>query len=224
MKIRVLIADDHAVLRDGLRLLLEAGGDITVVGSEGNGRDALQRAQQLLPDVIVMDISMPRLNGIEATEQIRAACPNTRVIILSVYSTAEHVFRALRAGARGYLLKESAGEEVVEAVRTIHSGRHYFSPAINEVMVQDYIQHRLEAQARSPLESLSGREKEVLQLLVEGKSNGEIAQSLHLSVKSVETYRSRLMQKLGISDLPSLVRFAIQMGLTPVEISNSSLC
>lgn len=217
MKIRVLLADDHAVLRDGLRLLLEAGGDITVVGTEGNGRDALQKVKQIKPDVVVMDIAMPQLNGIEATEQITAACPDTRVIILSVYSTAEHVFRALRAGARGYLLKESAGEEVVEAVRAIHSGRHYFSQVIGEVMVQDYIQHRLNAQVKSPLESLSSREREVLQLVVEGKSNPEIAESLSLSVKSVETYRSRLMQKLGIYDLPSLVKFAIQHGLTPVE-------
>jgi DNA-binding NarL/FixJ family response regulator len=220
MKIRAFLADDHAVLRDGLRLLLEAGGDITVVGSEGNGRDALNKALQLQPDVVVMDISMPQLNGIEATQQICAACPNTKVIILSVYSTAEHVFRALRAGARGYLLKDSAGDEVVEAVRAIHSGRHYFSRAIGEIMVQDYIKYRLDAQAKSPLESLSSREREVLQLLVEGRSNPDIATGLCLSVKSIETYRSRLMQKLGIYDLPGLVKFAIQQGLTPVEKHN----
>lgn len=217
MKIRVFLVDDHAVLRDGLRLLLEAGGDITVVGTEGNGRDALHRIRQLQPEVVIMDIAMPQLNGIEATEQVTATCPATRVIILSVYSTAEHIFRALRAGARGYLLKESAGEEVVEAVRAVHAGRHYFSQVIGEVMVQDYLQHRLNAQVKSPLESLSNREREVLQLVVEGKSNPEIAESLSLSVKSVETYRSRLMQKLGIYDVPNLVKFAIQHGLTPIE-------
>jgi DNA-binding NarL/FixJ family response regulator len=221
MQIRAFLADDHAVLRDGLRLLLEAGGDIAVVGSEGNGRDTLLKVQQLKPDVVVMDISMPQLNGIEATQQICSSCPNTKVIILSVYSTSEHVFRALRAGAKGYLLKDSAGDEVVEAVRAIHSGRHYFSRPISEIMVQDYIKHRLDTQAKSPLESLSSREREVLQLLVEGRSNPEIANCLCLSVKSVETYRSRLMQKLGISDLPGLVKFAIQQGLTPVESINN---
>ena len=217
MKIRAFLADDHAVLRDGLRMLLEADGNIAVVGSAGDGRDAVQKVQQLKPDVVVMDIAMPLLNGIEATEQLRVSCPNTRIVILSVYSTAEHIFRALRAGARGYLLKDSAGDEVVEAVRAVHSGRHYFSTAISEVLVQDYVQHRLDSCEKSPLESLSSREKEVLQLLVEGKSNPEIAGILSLSVKSVETYRSRLMQKLGIFDLPGLVKFAIQLGLTPVE-------
>jgi DNA-binding NarL/FixJ family response regulator len=217
MKIRVLLADDHKVLRDGLWMLLEAGGDVAVVGAAGNGREALRQAIQLKPDVVVMDIAMPELNGIDATQQIREKCPTTRVLILSVYSTAEHIFRALRAGARGYLLKDSAGDEVLEAVRTVHSGRHYFSQTIGEIMVQDYLQHRLNSQAKSPLESLSSREKEVLQLLVEGKSNTEIAESLYLSVKSVETYRSRLMQKLGIGDIPGLVKFAIQHGLTPLE-------
>jgi DNA-binding NarL/FixJ family response regulator len=217
MKIRVFLADDHAVLRDGLRLLLEAAGDITVTGSAGNGRDTLTQVLQLKPDVVVMDISMPQMNGIDATEQICAACPDTRVLILSVYSTTEHVFRALRAGAKGYLLKDSAGDEVVNAVRTIYSGRHYFSQPINEIMVQDYVQLRLHATVQSPLESLSIREREVFQLLVEGRANAEIAERLCLSVKSVETYRSRMMQKLGIHDLPSLVKFAIQHELTPVE-------
>ena len=217
MKIRVLLADDHKVLRDGLCMLLESSGDIAVVGATGNGRDALRQAIQLKPDVVVMDIAMPELNGIDATQQIHERCPATRVVILSVYSTAEHIFRALRAGARGYLIKDSAGDEVLEAVKAIHSGRHYFSQIIGEIMVQDYLQHRLNTQAKSPLESLSSREREVLQLLVEGKSNPEIADNLHLSVKSVETYRSRLMQKLGIGDIPGLVKFAIQHGLTSLE-------
>jgi DNA-binding NarL/FixJ family response regulator len=217
MKIRVFLADDHAVVRDGLRMLLEAGGAIAVIGSASDGRLAVKEVMQLNPDVVVMDISMPKLDGIEATQQIRRCCPGARVIILSVHSTSEHIFRALRAGAQGYLLKESAGSEVVQAVRSVHSGVRYFSQAIMETVVEDYVQRRQHGSDKSPLERLSAREREILKLLADGKSNPEIAASLFISVKSVETYRSRMMQKLDIHDFASMVKFAIQHGLTSLE-------
>jgi DNA-binding NarL/FixJ family response regulator len=216
MAIRVLLADDHAVVRDGLRFLLEAGGNITVVGEAADGRQAVRQVQALLPDVVVMDIAMPELNGIEATGQIRQACPSTQVVILSMYATKEHILRALRAGANGYLLKESAGQEVVDAIRAVRAGRRYLSQSIAETVIDDYVHERQAPPAQSPLERLSSREREILQLVVEGKSSTEIAEILYLSPKTVETYRSRLMQKLGLSDLPSLVKFAIQHGLTPL--------
>lgn len=217
MSITVFLADDHAVVRDGLRALLEAQPDISVIGDAANGREAVRLVAQLCPDVVVMDIAMPDLNGIEAARQISEVCPSTQVIILSMHSTTEHIFRALQAGARGYLLKESAGIEVVNAVRAVHAGHRYLSQKISDWLIDDYVRQRQAAEAKGPLARLSPREREVLQLVVEGKSSTEIAGLLSLSLKTVETYRSRLMRKLGISDLPALVRFAIQHGLTPLE-------
>ncbi len=215
--ITVFLADDHAVVRDGLRYMLEAQADITVVGDAANGRDAVRQVGQLCPDVVIADIAMPELNGIAAAREISEICPRSQVIILSMHSTTEHVFRALQAGARGYLLKESAGIEVVNAVRAVHAGRRYLSDRISEQLVDDYVHQRQAAQAKSPLARLSARERQVLQLVVEGRSSVEIAEMLFLSPKTVDTYRSRLMRKLGISDLPSLVKFAIQHGLTPLQ-------
>ncbi len=217
MAIKVFLADDHAVVRDGLRFMLEAQTDITVVGDAANGRQAVTQVQKLKPDVVIMDIAMPELNGIEATMEIHQACPSTQVVILSVYSTPEHISRALQAGARGYVLKESAGKEVVSAVRAVHVGRRYLSRKITETMIEDYVRHREAVEEKNPLERLSLREREVLQLVVEGKSSKEIANILCLSPKSVETYRSRLMQKLNVNDLPGLVKFAIQHGITTLD-------
>jgi len=217
MPIKVFLADDHAVVRDGLRALLEAHADITVVGDAADGRQAVDQIRKLRPDVVVMDIAMPGLNGIEATQQISESCPSTHVMILSMHSSPEHVFRALQAGARGYLIKESAGKEVAVAVRALHAGRRYFSQQITDTVIDDYIHQRQFSSDRSPLGSLSPREREVLQLVVEGKSSVEIAEILFLSPKTVETYRSRIMEKLGIHDLPGLVKFAIQHGLTTLE-------
>ena len=217
MTIHVLLADDHLIVRDGLRALLQIEEDIDVVGDAANGREAVRQAEQLHPDVVVMDIGMPEMNGIEATQQICSANPATRVVILSVYSSPEHVYHALQAGAQGYLLKESAGREMVDAVRCVHSGHRYLSQRITEIMAEDYVRLRQASPDKSPLETLSPSERQVLQLVVEGKSSAEIAQVLSLSVKTVETYRSRLMRKLNITDIPGLVRFAIQQGLTPLE-------
>jgi len=215
--IRVFLADDHAIVRDGLRAVLQGQPDITVVGDAADGRETVRQVAQLRPDVVVMDIAMPELNGIDAARQIREADQSTEIVILSMYSTSEHIFRALQAGARGYLLKESAGVEVVNAVRAVHSGQRYLSQKISDKLVDEYVRQREAVGAQSPLALLSPREREVLQLVVEGKSSAEIADILFLSPKTVETYRSRLMRKLDISDLPSLVKFAIQQGLIPLE-------
>ena len=217
MTISVFLADDHAVMRDGLRAMLETQHDIRVVGEATNGRDAARGVSQLRPDVVVMDIGMPELNGIEATQQICARCPSARVIILSMHSTNEYIRRALAAGARGYLLKESAGTEVVQAVRTVHGGSRYLSARVSEQILDEYPQPREAASAADPLALLSPREREVLQLVVEGKTSAEIAQLIFLSPKTVETYRSRLMTKLGVADLPGLVKFALQHGVTQLE-------
>ncbi len=217
MAIRVFLADDHAVVRDGLRLILESKGDITVVGEAADGRQAVREVSKLCPDVVIMDIAMPELNGIEATLQICASCPSTRVIILSVYDTTEYIFEALKAGVQGYILKESAGEEVVKAVRRVYSGHFYLSQEISETVVADYIKYRgVSTKEKSPLESLSKREREILQMVVEGKTSTEISNILFISPKTVETYRSRIMHKLGVKDIPSLVKFAIKHGISPL--------
>jgi DNA-binding NarL/FixJ family response regulator len=215
MPIKILIADDHALVRDGLRMNLEARGDFVVVGEAVNGRDALAKALELLPHVVVMDIAMPELNGIEATRLICEKLPEVKVLILSMYSSSEHSFRALRSGAKGYILKESAGEEVVTAVGTIMRGRHYFGAGVANPLENSCA--GLQNPLKSPLESLSRRELEIFQLVVEGKSSSEIAAQLGLSSKSVDTYRSRLMQKLGVNNIPSLVSFALQHGITPTR-------
>jgi len=211
MSIRVLLVDDHAVVRDGLRMLLEAQGDVAVVGSVADGRQAVAEARRLAPDVVVMDVGMPGLNGIEAARMICESLAETRVLILSSQAGSDHIHRALQAGVRGYLLKEAAGAELVSAVRTLHAGRRYLGAQINETVLSDYASGRA---AQSPLDRLSPRERQILQLVVEGRSNAEAARELSLSVKTVETYRSRMMEKLGIRDVPSLVKFAIEHGLT----------
>jgi DNA-binding NarL/FixJ family response regulator len=216
MAITVLLSDDHTIVREGLRLLLEAQKDIIVVGEAADGRETARLAQQLRPDVVIMDIAMPELNGIAATQRIKDSSPSVSVIMLSMHASNEHIFRALQAGASGYLLKESAGTEVVKAVRAVAAGQRYLSGQITDTVI-DYVRKFETGAPKSPLESLSDREREVLQLAVEGKANAEIAHTLSLSVKTVETYKSRLMNKLEIKDMPSLVKFAITNGLTPLK-------
>lgn len=214
MTISVLLADDHAVVVDGLRAVLQAEADIRITGTASDGLEAVHAARHLRPDVTLMDISMPGLSGIDATRRILEATPDARILILSMHGSPEHVHRALQAGAGGYLLKESAGAEVVAAVRAVHAGRRYLSRTIAETAIDDYICAR---RTENPLDSLSAREREILKLIVDGHSNAEAARLLAVSVKTVETYRSRLMKKLAIDNLPGLVKFAIEHGLTQLQ-------
>jgi DNA-binding NarL/FixJ family response regulator len=217
MNITVFLADDHRLVREGFRLLLQTQSDISVIGEAGTGREAVRQVLSLMPNVVLMDIAMPELNGIEATGEICQGSPSTKVVILSMYSTSQHIFRAIKAGARGYILKESAGEDIINAVRAVHRGQIFLCKEISENVVRDYVLSRDKTEEQSPLGRLTDRERQILQLLVEGKSNSRIAELLFLSPKTVETYRSHLMQKLGINDLPALVKFAIQQGLTSLE-------
>jgi len=214
MLITVYLVDDHRILREGLRILLELKGDIRVVGEAEDGRKALDGILKAKPDVVLMDITMPELNGIDATQNIMLKLPGTKVIILSVHSDSEHIYRAFQAGAKGYLLKESAGDEVVKAVHAVYQDRQYISQKLSDALPLSYARQR---QERSPFELLSAREREVLQLTVQGATSAVIAGKLALSPKTVDTYRSRLMEKLGVQNLPELVRFAIKHGLTPPE-------
>jgi DNA-binding NarL/FixJ family response regulator len=213
-KISVLIADDHTIVRDGLRLILESTGEVRVIAEAKNGKEAVQYFRKYNPDVILMDIGMPEMNGISATEAIHAENPSAHIIMLSMQSSLEDIYRALKAGAIGYLMKESAASEVVDAIKAASQGKRFLSRQVDDILIDGYIHQRSTSKDMSPLESLSPREREVLQLVAEGKSSNEIGTSLFLSVKTVETYRSRLMQKLGLKDIPALVKFAIQHGLT----------
>jgi len=210
MKISVFLADDQTVLRDGLRSLLEADPDLTVVGEAGNGSDAVREIERLQPDVAVLDISMPELNGIDAAQIVRERCPGTKVLMLSVASDGESIYRALQAGAAGYLLKSSAGREVAQAVRAVHLGKHFFSDQITAAIVKGY---GSALEEKSPTASLSRRERQILLFLAEGRSAPEIARQLSLSPRTVETYRARMMEKLGIKDFRELVVFAVKHGI-----------
>ncbi len=217
MTISVFLADDHAIVRDGLCIILESQPEIHVVGMVANGREAVLQVRKLKPEVVVMDISMPELNGIEATRQILEENPEISVVILSMHASPEYIYRTLEAGALGYLLKDSAGLEVINAVRAAYAKQRYLSVRISNTLVSEYLHLHKSIVERSPLENLSGREREVLQLAVEGNNSQEIAKALSLSRKTVETYRSRIMGKLGVEDLPGLVKFAILHGIIQLK-------
>ena len=205
--IRVLIADDHLMVAEGLKHLVEAQQDMRVVACVGDGREAVRLAREQHPDVVLMDLSMPELNGADAARAIIGNDPRCRVIVLSMYAEPEYVRRALKAGAIGYVVKRSAAKEVVEAIRAAHAGQRYLGALVAGV----------DAGEDDSLARLSAREREVLQLIAEGRTGAEIAARLELSQKTVETYRARLIEKLGIRDVPGLVRFAIQRGLVPLD-------
>jgi DNA-binding NarL/FixJ family response regulator len=213
MIIRILLADDHAIILDGLASLLERNTDFKVVGRARDGMSAVRLAAELFPDVVIMDISMPGLNGIEATRRILAANPKRRVIALSMHNDGRYISEALKSGALGYLLKESAFEELIAAVRTVMKGQCYLSASIAGVVIKDYVRH-LEKTESGAFSVLTPREREVLQALSEGLSTKEIACRLSVSVKTVETYRSQIMEKLDIHSVAELTKYAIREGIT----------
>jgi len=215
--IRVIVADDHHLVRQGIRALLEKADDIEVVGEAADGQEAVELVEQLVPDVLVMDMAMPRLSGNQAIGRVRALGVATRVVILSMYSDETLVGQALRNGARGYLLKRSVTEELLLAIRAASRGEIYLSPAISRSIVADFLMLQADAEASNPFERLTSREREVLQLISEGHTNKAIAQVLKVSVKTVEKHRANLMSKLNVHDLAGLIRMAIQHGLVLLD-------
>jgi len=207
-RIRILLADDHAVVRQGFKMILAAQPDMEIVGEAGNGREAVELAEKLRPEVVVMDVSMPELNGIEATRRLAASIPHTRVVALSMHKDSVYVREILRAGARGYLLKESLATDLVTAVRAAAAGEAYISPAVSNAVLDDYRRH-----VTNPIDLLTSREREVLQMLAEGKTNKEIAVVLNLSVYTVDAHRGRIMEKLNLHSINELVRFAVRNGM-----------
>ena len=209
-KTRILLADDHGVVRKGLRFLLESEPDFEVAGEAADGRQAVDLAAELEPDTVVMDIAMPRLNGIDATGQIVRRHPQTGVIILSMHSDEEYLVRALSAGAKGYLLKDSAEAELVRAIRSVSEGKPFFSPAIAKTLLEDYLRRLQQRGLSDSYDLLSDREKEVLHMLAEGKTNKEVATLLDLSPYTVETHRNRIMQKLNLHNTAEIVLYAVR--------------
>jgi DNA-binding NarL/FixJ family response regulator len=207
-KIHILLADDHAVVRQGFKMILAAQPDMEIVGEAGNGREALDLAGQLQPDVIVMDVAMPELNGIEATRRIADLSPRSRVLALSMHKDSVYVREILRAGARGYLLKDSIASDLLAAVRAIARGEGYLSPGVSDAVLNDYRRH-----VTDPIDLLTSREREVLQMIAEGKTNKDIATVLNLSVYTVDAHRGRIMEKLNVHSVTDLVRFAVRCGL-----------
>jgi two-component system response regulator NreC len=212
-KIRILLADDHTLIRRGLRLLIEQHPELSVVGEAEDGRQAVAQATQLKPDVAVLDIGMPNLNGIEAAKQISEGDSNTSIVILSMYSDETYILRALKAGARGYLLKDSAEADLVRAIKSVAEGKSFFSPTVSRVLLDDYVQKLKRTGGENSYDLLTAREREVLQLVAEGKSNKEVADLLNLSVYTVETHRSNIMEKLNLKGVPELILYAVRKGI-----------
>jgi len=212
-KTRVLLADDHQLMRSGIRLMLERESDLSVVGEASDGREAVALAKSLRPDVVVMDIGMSNLNGIEAAQQMTGDRSEIAVVMLSMHSDESYVLRALKAGARGYLLKDSAEADLIKAVHAVADGKSFFSPAVSKVLLDDYVRKLRRSGTEDAYDLLTAREREVLQLIAEGKSNKDIANLLNLSVYTVESHRSNLMEKLNVRGLPELILYAVRKGI-----------
>jgi two-component system response regulator NreC len=215
-KIRVLIVDDHGIVRAGIRSLLEDYADIEVVGEAGSGWKAIELATHLQPDVVLMDIAMGDLSGLEATQEIRERAPDVNVLALTMHDREEYFFAMLKAGALGYVLKESEPDELLAAIRAVHRGEAFLSPAVTKAVLEDYLTQRTD-QAQPRSDNLTLREQEVLRLAAEGKTTREIADMLHLSAKTIEKHRSSMMRKLGLQSLPDLIKYAIRKGLIEVD-------
>jgi len=212
-KIRIVLADDHQLFRKGLRVLLEQQPDFTVVAEAKDGREAVAAVQSMKPDVLVVDIGMQNLNGIEAARQLTESHLNVAIVILSMHSDESYVLRALKAGAKGYLLKDSAEEDLIRAIHAVTGGKSFFSPAVSKVLLDDYMRKLQRSGAEDAYDLLTPREREILQLVVEGKSNKDVANMLNLSVYTVETHRSNIMEKLNVKGVPELVLYAVRKGI-----------
>lgn len=211
--IRIILADDHAVMRRGLRLLLEQQRDFEIVGEASDGREAVKLAETLKPDIAVLDITMPNLNGIEAARQITAKQLGVSIVVLSMHADESFVLRALKAGARGYLLKESPESDFINAIRMVSEGKSFFSPTVSRMLVEDYVRQLQDRDIEDSYELLTLREREILQLIAEGKSNKEIANMLYLSLYTVETHRSNILEKLNLHSVPELILYAVRKGV-----------
>jgi len=208
--IRILLADDHTLMRRGLRLLIQSQSGFEVVAEASDGRQAVEQAESLKPDVAILDIAMPNLGGIEAAQRIVAVLPQTGIVILSMHADEGYVLRALKAGAKGYLLKDSAEADLMEAIKAVHHGKAFFSPEISNMLVEDYVRELRVRDAEDSYELLTSREREILQLLAEGKSNKDIASMLNLSLYTVETHRRNLQDKLNLHSLAELILYAVR--------------
>lgn len=212
-KIRILLADDHQLMRSGVRLMLEREADLTVVGEASDGREAVSLAKSLKPEVVVMDIGMHNLNGIEAARQMTQENAELAIVMVSMHSDETYVLRALKAGARGYLLKDSAEADLIKAVHAVAGGKSFFSPAVSRLLLDDYVRKLKRTGTEDAYDLLTPREREILQLIAEGKSNKDVANLLDLSVYTVESHRSNLMEKLNIKGLPELILYAVRRGI-----------
>jgi len=217
-KVKLLVADDHKIFRQGIKKLLEEEPDLQVVGEAADGREAVKKATELKPDVILMDIAMANLNGLEATKQIKKVLPDVKVIMLTMHKNEEYVLQSFQAGASGYILKEGAVEELVSAIRSIHQDKSVLSPTISKTLIDAYLRKMETGKTETPFDLLTDREREVLQLIAEGYTNREVAKSLFISVKTVEAHRAHIMQKLNIHEIARLVKYAIQKGLVDLNV------
>ncbi|MGO8990075.1 MAG: response regulator [bacterium] len=216
-KVRIVIAEDHTILREGLRSLLSSNVNFEVVGEAGDGREAIRQVKKLKPDLILSDLSMPRMNGMEAIKEIKRESPATKILVLTVHRAEEYILATFRAGADGYLLKDSTHSELLMAVKKVLSGTHYISPEISEKVIEGYIEGKKSLKSRTSWETLTQREREILKLIAEGYRNKEIAGDLCISVKTVEKHRANLMEKLDLHSIQALTTFAIEKGLVSRE-------
>jgi two-component system response regulator NreC len=217
-KVRLLVADDHKIFRQGIKKLLEEEADLQVVGEAADGREAVKKATELKPDLVLMDIAMANLNGLEATKQIKKVLPDTKVIMVTMHKNEEYILQSFQAGASGFILKEGAVEELVHAIRSIHQDKSFLSPTISKTLIDAYLRKMETGKTETPFDLLTDREREVLQLIAEGYTNREVAKALFISVKTVEAHRAHIMQKLNIHDVAKLVKYAIQKGLVDLNV------